>query len=182
MSAIMSILFNTGLHHSTGCGISDNGHITGGECYCSACVCCVENVKKRNQCSKVRNYVYITICNKWIVYLLRKQLVAEGVYDQPTLLVKWVTHTLYITTDYHLIQTVLYIYVHRDGDIEMSDNTAYDTAHHTHVTCADESQYEDVNKLWVGVYNYNHNINTACSCLLMIATMIKLLLVSIARS
>ena len=30
----------------------------------------------------------------------------------------------------------------------MSDNTAYGTAHHTsHVTCADESQYEDVNKL-----------------------------------
>ena len=28
----------------------------------------------------------------------------------------------------------------------MSDNTAYDTTHHTsHVTCADESQYEDVN-------------------------------------
>ena len=24
----------------------------------------------------------------------------------------------------------------------MSDNTAYGTAHHTHVTCADESQYE----------------------------------------
>ena len=29
-------------------------------------------------------------------------------------------------------------YVHRDGDIEMSDNTAYGT---------DEAQYEDVNKL-----------------------------------
>ena len=40
----------------------------------------------------------------------------------------------------------------------MSDNTAYyDTIRHTHVTCADESQYEDVNKLWGGVYNYNNN-------------------------
>ena len=39
-------------------------------------------------------------------------------------------------------------YVHRDGDIEMSDNTAYGTTHHTsHVTCTDESPYEDVNKL-----------------------------------
>ena len=34
-----------------------------------------------------------------------------------------------------------------DGDIQMSDNTAYGTTHHTHVTCADESPYEDVNKL-----------------------------------
>ena len=30
----------------------------------------------------------------------------------------------------------------------MSDNTAYDTAHHTsHKTCADESPYEDVKTL-----------------------------------
>ena len=27
----------------------------------------------------------------------------------------------------------------------MSDNTAYGTTHHTHVTCTDESQYEHVN-------------------------------------
>ena len=29
----------------------------------------------------------------------------------------------------------------------MSGNTAYNTTHHTHVTCTDESQYEDVSKL-----------------------------------
>ena len=55
-----------------------------------------------------------------------------------------------IHTHYTLILTIsslgLY-YVHRDGDIEMSDNTAYDTIHHTHVTSTDKSQYEDVNKL-----------------------------------
>ena len=38
-------------------------------------------------------------------------------------------------------------YFHRDGDIEMSDNAAYGTTHHTHVTCAEESPYEDVDKL-----------------------------------
>ena len=32
----------------------------------------------------------------------------------------------------------------------MSDNTAYGTTQHTQVTCVDESQYEDVNKLWRG--------------------------------
>ena len=61
-----------------------------------------------------------------------------------------------IYTHYTLLLTIsslsLY-YVHRDGDIEMSDNTAYDTTHHTHT---DESPYEDVNKLWVGMYNYTN--------------------------
>ena len=42
---------------------------------------------------------------------------------------------------------VLIMFTHRDGYIEMSDNTAYGTTHHTHVTCTDESQYEDVNTL-----------------------------------
>ena len=56
-----------------------------------------------------------------------------------------------INTHYTLILTIsssltLY-YVHRDRGIEMIDNTTYGTAHYTHVTCADESQYEDVNKL-----------------------------------
>ena len=57
-------------------------------------------------------------------------------------------HTQYTLTsliDY--ISSLTLYYVHRDGDIEMSDNTAYDAALHTQVTCADESQYEDVNKL-----------------------------------
>ena len=56
-----------------------------------------------------------------------------------------------IHTQYTLLLTIssftLY-YVHRDGAIQMSDNTAYDTTHdHTHVTSTNESQYEDVNKL-----------------------------------
>ena len=41
----------------------------------------------------------------------------------------------------------LIMFTHRDEDIEMSDNAAYGTTHHTHVTCADESQYEDVKTL-----------------------------------
>ena len=46
------------------------------------------------------------------------------------------------------ISSLTLYYVHRDGDIQMSDNTAYDTTHHTsHVTSTNESQYEDVNKL-----------------------------------
>ena len=48
---------------------------------------------------------------------------------------------------YTSISSLRLYYVHRDGDIEMSDNTAYGTTRHTHVTCADESQYEDVSKL-----------------------------------
>ena len=55
-----------------------------------------------------------------------------------------------IHTHYTLILTIssLGLYcVCRGGDIEMSDNTAYDTTHHTHVTSTKESQYEDVNKL-----------------------------------
>ena len=44
---VMFLSINTGLHHSTGCGISVTGHITGGEHhlhYC--CVCPTENVKE----------------------------------------------------------------------------------------------------------------------------------------
>ena len=53
-----------------------------------------------------------------------------------------------ICTQEHGIKVYLIIFTHRDGDIEMSDNTAYGKAHHTsHVTCADESQYEDVKTL-----------------------------------
>ena len=63
------------------------------------------------------------------------------------------TSLLYLSSEIHAHYTsilnisLLRLYnVHRDGDIEMSDNTAYSTTHHTsHVTCADESQYEDVN-------------------------------------
>ena len=48
MPTINSVLFNTALLHSTWYSVSDNDHITGGECYCSTHVCCVEIVKKRN--------------------------------------------------------------------------------------------------------------------------------------
>ena len=48
MSTINSVLFNTALLHSTWYSVSDNDHITDGECYCSTSVCCVEMVKKRN--------------------------------------------------------------------------------------------------------------------------------------
>ena len=41
------------------------------------------------------------------------------------------------------------MFTHRDGDIEMSDNTSYGTTHHIYATSTDESQYEDINKLWV---------------------------------
>ena len=68
---------------------------------------------------------------------------------------EFMTSLLYLSseiyTHYTLLLTIsslrLY-YVHRDGDIQMSDNTAYVTTHdHTHVTSTNESQYEDVNKL-----------------------------------
>ena len=53
-----------------------------------------------------------------------------------------------IHTHYTSINSLRLCYVRRAGDIEMSDDTAYDTAHHTHVTCADKCQYyEDVSKL-----------------------------------
>ena len=57
-------------------------------------------------------------------------------------------HTQYtLTSIIDYVSSLTLYYVHRDGDIQMSDNTAYGTTHHTHVTCTDESQYEDVNKL-----------------------------------
>ena len=69
---------------------------------------------------------------------------------------EFMTSLAYLSSEIHTQYTLLLtisghshcvMFTHRDGDIEMSDNTAYGTAHHTHVTCADESQYEDVNKL-----------------------------------
>ena len=56
-------------------------------------------------------------------------------------------YTLLLTINYPAAHSVCIMFTHRDGDIEMSDNTSYGTTHHIYATSTDESHYEDINKL-----------------------------------
>ena len=73
---IMQVLFNTGLHRSTGCGISVTGHNTGGECclHCN-CVCPYENAEKRtHQHRKVNTIIDFKMYNYSYFYIYDKAL------------------------------------------------------------------------------------------------------------